>query len=495
MNSRILLCLLITTFVLQNAQAQDQSEPPPSAVEEVTFSVEQIREDFLVMRGAILEAHPGLYRFTDRRSVHAFFDATWASLDRPMTEFDLFRTLSPINGVIKCGHTKMLLSRETTNRSIQEDQFLPLQCSIIGNRLFIRENLSLRDDLVEGSEILTINGESSRSVIDRLRPSLWADGDIDLARNQKLADDFLLWYAWLIGTPDQYDLVLSQPDGAEQQVELEALTLTMMREQHARRSDDTEEPADPPGQFELLEQQNAAVLTINSLFNPHYERAGMNFENFLSESFETIEREGVEQLIIDVRGNGGGNDVNGRLLVSHLFSQPIPFYRSIAPVTRIFSYTKYTPVEDPAEIDEIFERFTLTEQGGYEWKTNEKLAAMVPASLVFEGRVIVLIDEGSFSGAAEIASLLRHHKRAEFVGRETGGTYVGNNSGPGLDIHLPNSGIRFHMPFYRYEMAVDPGEHPTRGILPDHEITPTMDDLISDRDMAMEYAIELLRNR
>lgn len=111
----------------------------------------------------------------------------------------------------------------------------------------------------------------------------------------------------------------------------------------------------------------------------------------------------------------------------------------------------------------------------------------------FAGRVIILMNGGSFSTTSEFLSVAHHNHRALFVGEEAGGGYYGNTSGPSLTVTLPNTGLVLHSPVLRYELAVDGFRPIERGVPPHYRVAPDIDDLLAGRDPAMAYALELAR--
>jgi hypothetical protein len=45
----------------------------------------------------------------------------------------------------------------------------------------------------------------------------------------------------------------------------------------------------------------------------------------------------------------------------------------------------------------------------------------------------------------------------------------------------------------RYTCAVSGYEPTDRGLIPEHEVTPTIEDLLAGRDPALDFALELAR--
>jgi hypothetical protein len=56
---------------------------------------------------------------------------------------------------------------------------------------------------------------------------------------------------------------------------------------------------------------------------------------------------------------------------------------------------------------------------------------------------------------------------------------------------LPNTGIRVRIPLVRYSMAVS-GYPPDRGIIPDYPFSPTIQDLLSGKDVELDFVIDLI---
>ncbi|HEY2587152.1 MAG TPA: S41 family peptidase, partial [Tepidisphaeraceae bacterium] len=106
---------------------------------------------------------------------------------------------------------------------------------------------------------------------------------------------------------------------------------------------------------------------------------------------------------------------------------------------------------------------------------------------------LVLTDGGTFSTAADVCAIIQHLKLATFIGEETGGGHVGNNSGLMSTLTLPHSKIGVRFPFYGYWNAVSGDNNARRGTLPDHPVPMTTQDLLRGVDAPMELALKLAR--
>ena len=218
---------------------------------------------------------------------------------------------------------------------------------------------------------------------------------------------------------------------------------------------------------------------------------GEAFPATLDSAFKVLRERGTTSLVLDLRGNGGGVDEYGALLVSYFVNVPFRYFdhirsRSIAPsfatwTQRTFEAMRTGTIPDPA--------------GGFRI-TSERhpgVAEQRPAGTPFAGKLVVLVDGGTFSTAADVAAQLRSMGRATFVGEETAGGYEGNTSGLNALIVLPNSRLRLRIMMYDYWNAVKPPVAKGRGIIPEHAVIRRVADILRGSDPAMERALAVLK--
>ena len=105
------------------------------------------------------------------------------------------------------------------------------------------------------------------------------------------------------------------------------------------------------------------------------------------------------------------------------------------------------------------------------------------------------MDGLSFSTTAEFCSIAKTNNRGLFIGEETGGGYYGNNCGNFIETLLPNTKFVLSIPTTKYTMEVRPSIYIDRGIIPDIEVLPTIDDIIHKRDVQLNYALKLAERR
>ena len=89
--------------------------------------------------------------------------------------------------------------------------------------------------------------------------------------------------------------------------------------------------------------------------------------------------------------------------------------------------------------------------------------------------------------------MLHYNTKAIFIGEESGGGYYGNCSGPTPDLILPNSKVRLELPLMNYSIAVKDYVPKDKGIIPNHNVIPTITDIITNNDVELNFAKSLIK--
>ena len=170
---------------------------------------------------------------------------------------------------------------------------------------------------------------------------------------------------------------------------------------------------------------------------------------------------GTKSLILDLRDNGGGEDELGKLLLSYLLDEPFKYYDDLVINARQFTFQKYTDHTEPLPADLL----EVQPNGKYRMVKHPNWGMQQPSKPAFHGKVLILINGGSFSTTSEFLSHAHFHKRATFIGEESGGGYYGNTSGPSLRLTLPHSKVQVGVPLMTYYMAVSGYQAKAHGVL------------------------------
>ena len=479
-------CLLLAAAILA-CTPPAAPEPPPAAAEplsaEPVHSPQELREDFSILRTTLEEAHPGLYVYAEPAARAAQFDAVAEQIDQAMTGLEFYRLIAPLVAGIHDGHTVIWPPPDAAVYAPTQDLFLPLRLRFLDGQAYVAETLTPEADLARGTEILAINGRAMADIAARLLPYVPHDGLGQSGPYFYLGQLFPLYYSWILEPAGGYELRTRDPrTGAEATAVLPAMNIVDL-------SAILNQPSQP-GQdlkLEIVEDGTVAVMTIG-----WFGAAGI--DSFFEDSFAQIREQGIQDLVLDVRGNGGGNGQHGAQLYAYLSREPFEYYDYLGAVLEAApTYAAHTDLS-AAEYGDIVGRLERTASGQRRyphWVGLDQPQAGRPDA--FAGQVTVLIDGGCGSSTTEFAAIAHYNRRAIFVGEETGGTYYGNNSGTMPVLTLPHSGITVVIPLFQFVMAV-PGVANDRGIPPDYEISPTPEQFAAGTDAVLDFALDLVRD-
>lgn len=448
------------------------------------YSPEELQEDFELFRLAMQEAHPGLYRYADKAEMNSLFDKAKASLTDSLNQQQFYLKLLPIISEIGCGHTKFLPSEHPEyNFYYNTNTLLPLQVHVEDDGAFVLNSYTA-NEIKAGSRILSINGVRMEFIIEKLLKSLFSDGANLTFKYYELNKFFNGLYSNMfvdVENPVQsFDLVYLE-DEVQKTINLQPISLEAYNQLKEKAEDK------PPYELELRQQDNLAILTIRTFWS----YGEWNFKKFLDRSFEQINGANVENLILDVRNNEGGIDAYGTLLLSYLVDRPFEYYDRMEAVTNK-QFTFHKNARLPKHFGILRTLFLKRYNDRYVWTKSKGLKIQRPLKDPFLGNVYVLINGGCFSVTSEFAAVADHLGRAIFIGEETGGGYLGNNSGAFAIVNLSNTKIDLGIPLLAYYTAVGKSENKDRGVLPDIHIRPTIGQLISGEDEVLNKTLEMV---
>jgi C-terminal processing protease CtpA/Prc len=200
----------------------------------------------------------------------------------------------------------------------------------------------------------------------------------------------------------------------------------------------------PSPKFEIDKESSYATLTISRSF---YDKdVDSDFDSVLAAAFRSIRERKIENLILDLRNNEGGDERQQMELMSYLYGKSFKLYQNI-----YLSHLDFRPLK-PVILERDSSALLFNNEDGYMRKINENLwinnyeysdnlQLKEPKSDVFRGRLYVLMNGTCFSSAADLISDLKRTTNAVFIGEESGGTFEGPTGGDNIVIQLPNSKI------------------------------------------------------
>lgn len=225
------------------------------------------------------------------------------------------------------------------------------------------------------------------------------------------------------------------------------------------------------------------------------EEARNVFRTFMDKSMAEIEKHKSSNLVIDVRSNSGGWDIQGVELFTYLMKSDsaIKYYRRKYAITENSAFLKFSDLS-AENLKKAKNELTLEPNGTFTLKEDKNpiLQLQTPKSNRFKGQVYILLNGATFSTAAEFTAAAYFNKLGIFVGDESAGAYDGGNGGNFIHLELPNSRIAISTPLIYYQMNVVDTKLKGRGTIPDYTTPFTFDDFMTHTDSQLEFVKKLI---
>ena len=420
------------------------------AAESKTYSRKELVQDLKQIETTIMNENP-LF-FADRQKLKSDFIKKYTLIEDKMTELEFYRLINPLIVNVNCGHTNLYISEALEKNREEKAEFFPLKVTLLNDQLYILENDS-ESGIKAGNKIKSINGLSSKKIIEKLIKNISGDGDSETKQRFIISKYFnSRFYDFVDSSVDSSDEFLVKylnQDGIKATANLNAeqnrsYNLTAWSLHFAAYKDGN--------YYESKIFNDYALLDLNVFMQEKEEK----FDAFLAEFFLNLKEEKVSKLVIDLRGNFGANPFMSKTLLSYLVSKETEYFTDNLPfLQRLLGFT------DPI-------------------KTSENN---------FEGEIVLLTDGANFSTAAHFVSFIKYHNLATIIGSKTGGSYVCTDSSK--DIVLSNTRMRLHYSTLVYELAVE-GLPKNKGIKPDITLKKEINDILNMRDPQLKRALEIL---
>jgi len=471
---------------------------------------DQSAHELNILKATLKSLHPGVYRYESSAQVDSLFALLTRQTRKPVAEARYFIWLSQALIHVRCGHTytNYWNQPKEVSSNLYSKTYLPLLFRMIGSKMIVTHNLSESKLIKPGDEILSINGVSSSRIVDSLLTVSPSDGLHGLARkldnmsiepldadtsNYNLFDIYFpLFFSNNFNT-SHYTIQLRAPGGHVFELTVNSVNKVERLGRYDKR-------------FGVLpvHEKNWSLYFINA--KTACFRIGdfeiwewkKDYRQYLDSIFTLLRKRRVSNLIVDIRGNGGGDDAARDEVFSYLTDTPFgcsdPMHRRVKfltiPDTLIpFLKTWDKSFKEPKNSSE----YIRTEYGCYERKAgpDQPCAPVAPKENHFLGRKFLITDGRNGSTTFTLAKLFRTYRTGEIVGEPTGGNQQGINGGQFFFLYLPYSKIEIDIPLV---WGAYIGKRPDSGIEPDKNLTPTVLSIRKVQDSAIAFIVKQIAN-
>jgi len=431
-----------------NFNAEDQIErikfpekKPLAPAEKFTkvYTIQEYKEDLDQLGNKLIAIHPNALKFIAKADFWEAIEKKKAQITEHTTYAEFSWHCSEIIANVNCSHTSNGNFAPEWGMLPVALRF-PLEVRWMNNELFVVDNANNENIIDIKDQILSINGILVSELIKDIYKHIPSQGHIETSKRYK----FNAWasgmIAYALNFPESYEVLIKG--------KADAILLNEAKKGQENFQEPFKKPCPEGLCLEFIEDTKSAVLTISS-FN-YYPWNNLNvYQDFIDKSFAEINKKGVENLIIDLRLNGGGSPESSIHLLKYLVNKPFPYFIG---------------------------------------SKNKEEQKHIPFTNTFEGKRFYIIDGKGNSTTGHFMTLVRELKLGTIIGEELGSNQF-CTAGQTI-VRLTNTKMIYYVA-NTTSIVYAKGASDARGILPDYYITQSIDDYLNNIDTVRKFALKI----
>lgn len=459
-----------------------------------SISGDLLLEDLDQLQKGILEIHPDPFIYTTKASFEEAFALAREEAKGGLTYRDFAALISRTMRVMRDSHSLLQYSSYLSRYRSKEGGFVSFSIRQIDGKVFVESDR--QSILPVGSELVSIQGQSAAKLFRQTQAFSIYEGN-SIAAFHRVSE---VLFSSLLGgfvplceeTP-----IRILPAGSNDTLEVTypALSGKGLKKFNKRL------PRKHLHELRWSPGDDYAILRIGSFDH----RSQGVYNRFLRRSFKTLEKNGVEHLAIDIRGNTGGRSSRIEELLTYL----APDREVIVPKVLIARQSEASAFRFKKEFPP-FSRFLVRILA----KNNEDAMkfthiADLPVGSIdtvyferpepndrkfaFQGSTYLFMDGLSGSASANFSALFQTMKLGTSIGQPCLGPSSGTWGNP-VPFALRNSGLRVYIASIRFNLESD-FTYPPLAIAPELRIHLNQESLTEERDLWEEALQELLQSQ
>ncbi len=464
-------CILHVAITL--AELQTPNNEPNQPIFAKLIPPDKLKEDLDFLFKTIEEVHPNMYAYISKEEFSKYRNKLYNQVDHPMNPLEFYKLVAPVVASLKNGHTFIQPFKEELKKVAEGGgRVFPLSLYLDGTKVILEKNYS-STQLPLGEPVLTINGQPAAELFAKFTQLFPAEN-----RNSNpavLEQPGLL--GWLLrlefGPVESWTLEIRETNSLAKTYTVKSVPLEKIIATQARPNNENEK-----NYYQYLPEYDTTLIGINS-FGTDLEK----FKKFLRESFQKIRNGKISNLIIDIRENHGGSDLNANALLEYLTQRPYQQFEQACIKISSRAEKGIAPLRQQSP--QLFENKEL----GDIITLDLPLKTPPDNPLGFTGRIFVLIGPRSFSTGTSFAATIRQFQIGTLAGEETGDPTIlyGNI----INVPLPNSGLTVAIAGRAFVLAG--GKPDGRGVLPDYEVKQKPEDTAKGIDTVLQFTLDLVK--
>lgn len=438
------------------------------------YPQEDAREDMRVLYDRMQAEHVDLFARKTQADYDAQFERMMDAIDGPVPRERFHLMLQELLAFGRVGHaTTTAPINDVIGRVQNGGTIIPLSITFRDGAMVTDQWAGEGDALPPGSRITRL-GDLDIAQFERQVAGI-VSADTSRLMRAKLELGFPVYLALVFGEVEQLDIGYVAPDGSAGTASIPAVGFDKMYALQDARPVPAP-PGNPTPRFAQDLSDGVFYLKPGPFFALESEKdegdgayAIDDFAGFIDGAFAELDASGTTDLLIDLRGNPGGDASFSDLILSRIADEP--YRQSSRYLVRAGENTLASWADrEPSGDGGLGDRLAVALDGA---QTGSVVAVDVPQIAQrsegrFDGRVWALIDRYSFSNAAVVAAILQDYGIATLIGEETAD--LATTYGAVERFTLPNSQAVIEYP--KAYMIRPSGDEAVRGVVPDIALDP-----------------------
>lgn len=491
--------LMIASFITIIAVDLHSELNANNIVREPNSQLNVFQEDFNYFYRILLDSHPGIE--TDNTSFNQKVEAFMECLATVTDTLQFEARLRAFTHDLHDGHTRV------SSFSNQGSPIYPIGLWWHESGWYVEMISTEFKDLI-GSKVISINGIDAETFMTKLM-------QLTTGENVYWLRDQVSFF--LRNSANLRALNLDRPDGVLQLIIKQNGTFSEVNLYEVERpslwgNQKTGITALHDDNYwgQALPEDNVYYIQFNAMSDPvgTSDTPFSGWISFLKESFALIDSLGIDNLVIDLRNNSGGNSTMGDILLSFCSLPDSIYYfggkMKISDLVLNHYQMNLTSMNKALSSDlgyEVLETelpFTVIFYDGKSpFLRPRTLSEIVPNVMSndsikkYNGKLILLTGSQTYSSAVMFATLCQDNGLAIVYGSPTGGKP--SSYGEGLNFRLPNTGIMCSVSV-KYFQRPDTSRDPSDSLYPDVDVLITPEEYFSPIDTLWERVLNDIRN-
>lgn len=463
----------------------------------IKYPKDVLQKDFSILRNILEKKHPSLYWYTPKDSMDYFFNKYFSLIKDSMNEQQFtWQVLAPMVDKVHCGHTTVGSSKAYRKWSVGKRlPSFPLYLKVWNDSMAVLTSLRPKDSIFKrGTLITSVNGIRNADQIEHFFNYLPEDGYANTVNYIRLSGNYPYFHRNIYGLSKQYKVTYLDNAGIERTtiVPLYAPVIDITKKTVKEK---TPRPKRVPKVNNLLRYRSLeidstrkyAVMTLNTF-------SSGRLRTFFRRSFRELKKENINNLVLDIRNNGGGKVMWSTLLTKYISRKPFKVSDSTYAVARgLGKYSRYIKGGFLNNI-EMFFISRKRKDGYYHVGLLEKKLYKPKTQHHYNGAVYVITSGPTFSASSLFCNAVKGQDGITLIGEETGGGWHGNSGIMIPDIKLPHTKTRVRLPLFRlvqYQHVPKNG----LGVVPDIYVGTNYEAIITGYDYKMKVVKDLILSK